>query len=205
MADRTYCVISNNFNYTAQNLSIKVVSQDEYCISWSKPSDGWSVIATGFGTPYEAEQWCSSWACMDKLLSYRQERTKRAAEKLQFKNSKYRKGMYIKLSTRILNDRKWVELPDSEWRYRITRMFLDPKVAKFYDPGPGRNEWLTLRPKLAKLVFERDEHKCKYCGSTKKLEIDHIVPLAKGGTNDLENLQILCKTCNSRKGARWDG
>lgn len=34
------------------------------------------------------------------------------------------------------------------------------------------------------------------------LTVDHVVPLARGGTNDLANLQVLCKRCNSAKGAR---
>lgn len=36
-------------------------------------------------------------------------------------------------------------------------------------------------------------------------EVDHIVPLADGGTNDDENLQSLCKSCHSRKTARESG
>lgn len=33
-------------------------------------------------------------------------------------------------------------------------------------------------------------------------EVDHIVPLARGGTNEIENVQLLCQPCNRRKGAR---
>ena len=38
------------------------------------------------------------------------------------------------------------------------------------------------------------------CGSRENLEIDHVVPLARGGSNRLENLQLLCQDCNRRKG-----
>lgn len=41
---------------------------------------------------------------------------------------------------------------------------------------------------------------CARCGAQSDLTIDHIVPLAKGGTNDERNLQILCAPCNRRKG-----
>ena len=34
-----------------------------------------------------------------------------------------------------------------------------------------------------------------------RLEIDHIHPLARGGTNKLDNLQVLCRSCNARKWA----
>jgi 5-methylcytosine-specific restriction endonuclease McrA len=43
-------------------------------------------------------------------------------------------------------------------------------------------------------------NKCNYCNSTESLTIDHIQPLNKGGTNEIDNLQILCNICNHRKG-----
>lgn len=46
------------------------------------------------------------------------------------------------------------------------------------------------------------EGACLICGSCSNLTIDHIIPLSKGGTNELDNLQILCRSCNSKKGAK---
>ena len=46
---------------------------------------------------------------------------------------------------------------------------------------------------------ERAGYKCAICGSSKKLEIDHIHPVSKGGSDDFENLQLLCKSCNISK------
>jgi 5-methylcytosine-specific restriction endonuclease McrA len=43
---------------------------------------------------------------------------------------------------------------------------------------------------------------CVVCGTMEDLTFDHIVPLAKGGTNELSNLQVLCRACNSKKGAK---
>ncbi len=40
---------------------------------------------------------------------------------------------------------------------------------------------------------------CLKCGSGQQLEIDHIVPLSWGGSNEVENLQVLCRGCNSSK------
>lgn len=51
-------------------------------------------------------------------------------------------------------------------------------------------------------VWERDNFTCQECGTRRNLSIDHIIPESKGGTLDLDNLQTLCATCNSRKGAR---
>ncbi|MBV6626074.1 MAG: HNH endonuclease [Rivularia sp. (in: Bacteria)] len=54
-------------------------------------------------------------------------------------------------------------------------------------------------------VLHRDKKKCVFCGRNSKqiqLEVDHIVPFSKGGSNDLSNLQTLCIDCNRGKGAR---
>lgn len=53
-------------------------------------------------------------------------------------------------------------------------------------------------------VVARDNFKCAKCGTEHFLTIDHIVPVAKGGTNNESNLQTLCAICNSRKGARME-
>lgn len=61
-----------------------------------------------------------------------------------------------------------------------------------------RKNWLAIRP----VVFERDGYTCVYCGATDDLAADHIYPQSKGGSDDLDNLQTLCRSCNSRKGTR---
>jgi hypothetical protein len=43
---------------------------------------------------------------------------------------------------------------------------------------------------------------CRRCGSAENLEVDHIVPLARRGTSEDENLQALCGPCNRQKGAK---
>jgi len=66
----------------------------------------------------------------------------------------------------------------------------------------------SVAPKVRFDVFKRDEYKCRICGvSTKdgsnvRLEIDHIVPLSKGGSNQIENLWTLCFECNRGKAAK---
>jgi len=51
-------------------------------------------------------------------------------------------------------------------------------------------------------VWTRDEGKCVECGSTDDLEFDHMIPHSKGGTSTVENLRILCQTCNRSRGNR---
>lgn len=52
-------------------------------------------------------------------------------------------------------------------------------------------------------VFKRDGYKCQVCGSKKDLVIDHVIPFSKGGKTTKDNLQTLCKSCNSKKGVRF--
>ena len=53
-------------------------------------------------------------------------------------------------------------------------------------------------------VFKRDRFTCSYCGQTPPdvlLEVDHVLPLAAGGSDDIENLTTSCKDCNRGKAA----
>ncbi len=50
------------------------------------------------------------------------------------------------------------------------------------------------------VVWQRDQGRCVECGSSSGMEYDHIIPLCMGGSNTARNLQLLCSTCNRRKG-----
>ena len=56
--------------------------------------------------------------------------------------------------------------------------------------------------KLRLQVIDRDNGRCRACGigDVDSLECDHIVPESQGGKDTLGNMQILCHTCNNRKG-----
>jgi hypothetical protein len=79
------------------------------------------------------------------------------------------------------------------------------KAEPFTEPqGKG----LTLRFR----VLERDNFTCVYCGRNPsddgvKLEVDHIFPKSRGGTDELANLVTSCRECNQGKKdliIRWD-
>lgn len=65
-----------------------------------------------------------------------------------------------------------------------------------------RVERAKVSNELRQEIFERDGYTCVNCGSTEKesLEIDYIMPIAKGGKTEPDNLQTLCRDCNIRKG-----
>lgn len=65
--------------------------------------------------------------------------------------------------------------------------------------SPGQSE-------INKMLCLQD-YECRYCGVylvrelASEYHIDHIVPVSRGGSNEIENLQILCPRCNVKKGA----
>ncbi len=61
----------------------------------------------------------------------------------------------------------------------------------------------TITPEDIAEATTRQKGRCAECGEKhRRLEADHIIPLARGGRNDRGNLQMLCRSCNARKGAR---
>ena len=49
-------------------------------------------------------------------------------------------------------------------------------------------------------VWQRDRGRCVKCGCQERLEFDHIIALAQGGSNTERNIQLLCESCNRQKG-----
>jgi len=66
---------------------------------------------------------------------------------------------------------------------------------------------IFIPPEVRTYVFGRGNYQCKSCGKREneaQLTVDHIIPLAKGGSNDISNLQTLCFQCNRNKKADLD-
>jgi 5-methylcytosine-specific restriction endonuclease McrA len=55
-------------------------------------------------------------------------------------------------------------------------------------------QWIALCDKY--------HNRCLRCGKKKKLTPDHVLPISKGGTSNIENIQPLCLPCNLHKGKR---
>jgi len=79
----------------------------------------------------------------------------------------------------------------------INQTFAFPSVIKI-------NRYINVPYKGVVLsrfnIFKRDGNKCQYCGTTKDLTIDHVIPRSKGGKSTWTNLVTACKKCNSKKG-----
>lgn len=92
---------------------------------------------------------------------------------------------------------------DSRWRFFGSPNFNRPMIAVSRTCKPDRSR---LSPAVKQRVIERDEGICGICGcyvrAGEALDIDHILPLARGGTDDFDNLQVSHASCNRSKGAR---
>ncbi|MNP57024.1 HNH endonuclease [compost metagenome] len=82
--------------------------------------------------------------------------------------------------------------------------YLGDKI-RFNNSAKGQRALMT--PLLREKIKKRDKNTCQQCGVSVGdepnllIEIDHIIPISKGGTTTEDNLQALCWRCNRTKGA----
>ena len=60
---------------------------------------------------------------------------------------------------------------------------------------------------LKRELMKRQDNTCVYCSYrriARSLDIDHILPVVRGGSNEASNLQVICRPCNQRKGLQTD-
>ena len=67
-------------------------------------------------------------------------------------------------------------------------------------PSTARADRASLSIRKRFLLLKRDSYRCRLCGAAGvRLEVDHVVPVARGGTNSPDHLQTLCFSCNRGK------
>lgn len=76
----------------------------------------------------------------------------------------------------------------------------DLERVKEYPPEKPSPRYIP--PEVRINVWNRNGRKCKRCGAEEDLEFDHIIPVAKGGSNTENNIELLCKSCNRKKSDR---
>jgi len=73
---------------------------------------------------------------------------------------------------------------------------------------PDKTPRIPIPKEVRKKIFERNNYQCQSCCkidlTAKILQVDHIIPLAQGGANDMSNFHTLCAACNREKSAKID-
>ncbi|WP_192821130.1 HNH endonuclease [Rufibacter sp. LB8] len=81
----------------------------------------------------------------------------------------------------------------------ISKTFPRPLVIRLYRYVRVPYKGISL---TRQNIMRRDGHQCQYCGATRNLTLDHLIPRSRGGESTWYNLITACGRCNSRKGDR---
>lgn len=162
-------------------------------------------IKTGIGKYCSAK--CRNKAFLPKLLGLEAKRKSKTTymENLASGKIKHLSGE---------NHPRWIGGQKVSVECRIASGKANNSVKKYRRKNPDKvREWSTTRrakktgrlPKgTVKSLLEFQGYKCVYCKCdiSAKYHMDHIIPLAKDGKHKPSNIQILCPSCNVRKGAK---
>ncbi len=123
-------------------------------------------------------------------------------------DKEYRKKNYKKIKNRIDKCRESPDFRKKQQKWNNKWRVKNPEKVKFYRLKSEKKR-VQERKVNGNHTFEEWEllkkqygFKCPACGKSEpeiKLTEDHIIPLSKGGSDWIENIQPLCQSCNSRK------
>lgn len=107
-----------------------------------------------------------------------------------------------------LSKDKWVDIGELKL-VGVSRVFADGRYVYRFHLSGGEEETELIRTgewhsrhissEVREKVFKRDGGQCSICGSRMNLHFDHIIPWSQGGSNNEENIRILCSKCNLKK------
>lgn len=119
----------------------------------------------------------------------------------------YKGEDYGRNEKKLAKEKEWIKNnPEKVRHYHRTNYSRNKEVKRLYSRLRNtakireKAEWVK--------ICESQDFRCNHClqvGTIHTLQIDHIVPFSRGGSNNLSNLQALCGTCNKRKGNRFVG
>jgi len=136
-----------------------------------------------------------------------QEQSRRSRQK-HIERDLARKREYYKENrqTRLEKNREWQtnnpeKVRDCKRRWKRN----NPDSAKVYKHARRAKTKGTFTVNEWQELLARYGGGCLACGSTDNISVDHVIPISKGGSNTIDNIQPLCRECNCKKGTNdWD-
>lgn len=117
-------------------------------------------------------------------------------------HTRYRQRNYVRTSYKVHDlDSVWsCSYQDLKYRYeQLKAINFEATLADYH----SKNQRTLMTRELRRQIMQRDNYTCKNCGKYMPdevgLQVDHIIPVAKGGKTVPSNLQVLCSKCNGRK------
>jgi 5-methylcytosine-specific restriction endonuclease McrA len=165
-------------------------------------------------------------------LEYKREKTKRSKEKKislgicsncgKFPIAELSRVFCIKclMKARENNKERYYKDPKKHHRYVRTwlqknldklstyqKRYADSHKTKIKIKNHHRRERVrnlegTFTSQEWEVLCNRYDNRCLRCGERRELSVDHVIPIVKGGTGYINNIQPLCRSCNSKKGKR---
>lgn len=175
----------------------KAISEFNWRGKWSK--DGFNH-ACRVCTTEASREWRKN------NLEYAQKRENQYNQEHREEKRAYAKK-YTKTHRQIIKEK-------CKERYEENKDAMQEKSARWRKSNPDKRRIQHQRRRALKnnafgdfskddlsRLTEAQDGKCLMCGKKEKLTIDHIVPLSKGGSHEITNIQLLCFSCNSSKKA----
>lgn len=125
----------------------------------------------------------------DRIKSYKRRYYETNKEDVLAKNGAWQKANPEKVKASIA---KWMAAHPESGRSAVRR-----RRARLRSASGNHNELDIMA------LFERQDGSCAACSADirRRYDVDHVMPLSRGGSNGPENLQLLCPPCNRSKGA----
>jgi hypothetical protein len=141
-------------------------------------------------------------ACITCQKKYRENRIKKCRKKFEEKTNQEICDIYIKTYGQTKRCSKCKTLKDpTEFSISVsmeTGLHNQCILCSGHSQGNGGLRDFIFMPDKDGIKYTKKE-KCEKCSGTYKLAVDHILPIAKGGTDCIQNKQTLCTHCNSKK------
>ncbi len=161
-----------------------------------------------YNSPNKEPLWHKTEECRKSLNEIREEKLLGEADAIMAadtfllrcgKYCIYRTSFYKLDRTDYSDEEVLVQVLDLEDKERQKFERLKHKLSASSQEIESKRERIPEDVRIA--VWRRDSGKCVRCESRDRLEYDHIIPLSKGGSNTVRNIELLCETCNREKGA----